>query len=152
MQNTYQFNVRVYGLLVNQNNQLLLSDEQEQGMRFTKFPGGGLEYGEGLKECLKREFLEECNADIEVSEHFYTTDFYIKSAFNDSQIISIYYFVKPVGEFKIQVKQKPFDFDGAGNTLQAFRWKDIPELSIEDTTFPTDQKVIELLKEQWRKI
>ena len=43
----YPFNVRVYGLLINDQNQILISDEQEYGMQFSKFPGGGLEYGEG---------------------------------------------------------------------------------------------------------
>jgi ADP-ribose pyrophosphatase YjhB (NUDIX family) len=93
----HQFNVRVYGLLINDHNEILISDEQEYGMQFAKFPGGGLEHGEGLIDGLKREFVEECNVEIEIIRHFYTTDFYIKSAFNDSQIISVYYLVKNVG-------------------------------------------------------
>ena len=35
------FNVRVYGLLINDDNEVLLSDEREFGMDFIKFPGGG---------------------------------------------------------------------------------------------------------------
>lgn len=35
-----------------------------------KFPGGGLEYGEGVLECLHREFDEELNVKIDVIEHF----------------------------------------------------------------------------------
>jgi ADP-ribose pyrophosphatase YjhB (NUDIX family) len=147
----YKFNVRVYGLLINQEGQILLSDEEEYGFRFSKFPGGGLEYGEGLIEALKREFLEECNIDIEVLEHFYTTDFYIKSAFNDSQIISIYYMVKALSELKLNFKDNKFDFDTTGDILQAFRWKDVSGLTISDVTFPTDQRVVELLNEKWQK-
>ena len=30
----------------------------------------------GLIEALKREFMEECNAEIEIIKHFYTTDFF----------------------------------------------------------------------------
>src|ERR1700753_98981 len=90
----YNFNVRVYGLLINDDDEVLISDEQEYGMRFTKFPGGGLELGESLIDGLKREFLEECNADVEIIKHFYTTDFFVKSAFNNSQVISVYYLVK----------------------------------------------------------
>ena len=89
----YPFNVRVYGLLINAGGEILISDEQEYGMRFTKFPGGGLEAGEGLIDGLKREFVEECDAEVEVLSHFYTTDFYVKSAFNNSQVISVYYTV-----------------------------------------------------------
>ena len=71
-----KFNVRVYGLLINECNEVLISDEQEYGMRFTKFPGGGLELGEGLTDGLKREFVEECQVEVEVLSHFYTTDFF----------------------------------------------------------------------------
>jgi len=142
------FNVRVYGLLINNQNEVLVSDEQEYGMRFTKFPGGGLEYGEGLTDGLKREFMEECNAEIEVLSHFYTTDFFVKSAFNDSQIISVYYLVKNVNKLDLSIKTKVFDFDGEGDMLQAFRWLKLDTLSADDFTFPIDKYVAKLLIEQ----
>ena len=147
----YNFNVRVYGLLINDQNQILLSDEEEYGFRFCKFPGGGLEYGEGLIDALKREFLEECNVDVDVIRHFYTTDFFIQSAFNDSQVISVYYIVCPSSELKLDFRHTPYDFDKEGDLLQAFRWKDLNEIGIHDVTFPTDQRVVELLKEKWPK-
>ena len=140
------FNVRVYGLLINEQQEVLLTDEQVQGYRFTKFPGGGVEFGEGLSEALKREFIEECNTEVEVTGHFYTTDFFVKSAFNDSQIISIYYMVKPVGDLNFVVKTNLFEFDAEGDNLQSFRWKKLDELKPEDVTFPIDRYVIELLK------
>ena len=141
----YQFNVRVYGLLINDRNEILISDEQEYGMQFIKFPGGGLEYGEGLTEGLIREFMEECNVEVEVISHFYTTDFYVKSAFNDSQIISVYYLVKNVTPLNLMFKIKPFDFDGEGDVLQSFRWIKLVDLKSEDVTFPIDQHVVKLL-------
>lgn len=147
----YKFNIRVYGLLINERNQILLSDEEEYGFRFSKFPGGGLEYGEGLIDALKREFIEECSAEIEVSEHFYTTDFFIQSVFNDSQVISVYYIVNPVSSLDLNFRESPFDFDQEGDLLQAFRWKNLHELTVADVTFPTDQRVVELLKERWSK-
>jgi len=143
------FNVRVYGLLINAQNQVLVSDEEEYGFRFSKFPGGGLEFGEGLIDGLKREFVEECNAEIDVTAHFYTTDFYEKSAFNDSQIISIYYLVKEKAPLELAFKDKIFDFDVEGELLQAFRWVSISELDVEEITFKTDKKVAEMLKTQF---
>ncbi len=142
----YPFNVRVYGLLINDQNQLLISDEQEYGMRFSKFPGGGLEFGEGLIDGLKREFVEECNAEVEVLEHFYTTDFFVKSAFNDSQVINVYYTVKNVSPLNLTFKTVPFDFDGDGDLLQSFRWISLKELDEEDVSFPTDKHVVKLLR------
>jgi ADP-ribose pyrophosphatase YjhB (NUDIX family) len=141
----YQFNVRVYGLLINQHNEILVSDEQEYGMQFTKFPGGGLEYGEGLTDGLKREFIEECNAEIEVLSHFYTTDFFVKSAFNDSQIISVYYMVRNINHLDLNFKTRIFDFDGEGDVLQSFRWIKLEELIEDDFTFPIDKHVAGLL-------
>jgi 8-oxo-dGTP diphosphatase len=137
------FNVRVYGLLINSANQLLVSDEQSGGRSFSKFPGGGVEYGEGLIDALKREFMEECEAEIEVISHFYTTDFFEKSSFNDSQIISIYYLVREAGPLKLNYKTKVFDFDP--DTLQSFRWISLDELTEEDVTFRTDKTAVSLL-------
>lgn len=142
----YRFNVRVYGLLIDEHNRVLLSDEEEYGFRFSKFPGGGLEYGEGLLEALIREFEEECQAEIEVLAHFYTTDFFIKSVFNESQVISVYYLVKPKSELRLNFKTQAFDFDGEGDIRQSFRWKAIPDLNPNEFAFETDQRVMSLLQ------
>jgi ADP-ribose pyrophosphatase YjhB (NUDIX family) len=116
-------------------------------MRFIKFPGGGLEYGEGLIDGLKREFVEECNVEIQIIRHFYTTDFFVKSAFNDSQIISVYYLVKNISPLNFVIKTKIYDFDGEGEVLQSFRWINVDDLQPEDVTFPIDQHVVKLLIE-----
>jgi 8-oxo-dGTP diphosphatase len=137
------FNVRVYGLLISADNQLLISDEQSGGMSFSKFPGGGLEYGEGLIDALKREFMEECELEVDVLSHFYTTDFFEKSSFNDSQIISIYYLVREMGPLKMSFKTRIFDFDE--EKLQSFRWVALDELKEDDVTFRTDKTVVNQL-------
>lgn len=145
----YPFNVRVYGLLIDEHQRVLLSDEEEYGFRFTKFPGGGLEYGEGLIDALIREFEEECQAQVEIINHFYTTDFFIKSVFNQSQVISVYYIVKPKNPLNLNFKTAIFDFDGDGDVRQSFRWKAIADLNLSELTFETDQRVVELLKIQF---
>lgn len=142
------FNVRVYGLLINDKQEILISDEKEYGTLFSKFPGGGLEYGEGLIDGLKREFMEECNMPIEVTEHFYTTDFFVKALFVEGQLISVYYLVKNVDPITITIKYQPFDFDGDVEPLQAFRWVKLSELKPHDVTFPIDKHVVELLNQQ----
>ncbi|RQO31823.1 NUDIX hydrolase [Taibaiella sp. KBW10] len=87
------FNVRVYGIVINAQGEVLLSEEQYGAHRFVKFPGGGMEYGEGTIDCLRREFEEELGLNIKDCTHFYTTDFFQKSIIDDTQIISIYYLV-----------------------------------------------------------
>lgn len=76
------FNIRVYAIIFNANSDsILLSDEFRMGMRMSKFPGGGLHYGEGTIDCLMREAIEEFGEEIEIVSHFYTTDYFQKAFF-----------------------------------------------------------------------
>src|SRR5439155_6054452 len=84
----HRFNIRVYGILINEQKQVLVSDEFIRGNYYTKFPGGVLEFGEGTRDCLKREFKEEMDLEVEIGDHIYTTDYFQMSAFRpDHQII-----------------------------------------------------------------
>src|ERR1700710_433096 len=97
--------IRVYGILINENKQVLVSDEYIRGDYIIKFPGGGLEFGEGTRDCLKREFKEEMDLEVKVTDHLYTTDFFQMSAFNpEHQIISIYYFAEALEEIKVALR------------------------------------------------
>lgn len=144
----YLFNVRVYGLLLNESNEVLVSDEKTMNVSFTKFPGGGLEYGEGLVDALKREFMEECQLEIDIVRHIYTTDFYEKSSFNESQILSIYYQVKPRGAITFDIKVSPFDFSNEkqADKLEVFRFVPIDTLQERSLTFKTDKQAWKTFK------
>ena len=144
------FNVRVYGILI-ENNQVLVSDEHIKGMNITKLPGGGLEYGEGTIECVIREFKEELNLDIEVESHFYTTDFFVNSAFSiNNQVISIYYTVKAKTELDFKIASKPFDFIKKKDGAQSMRWIDLAKISENDFTFVIDKRIGDMLNNNWR--
>jgi 8-oxo-dGTP diphosphatase len=144
------FNVRVYGILINEQKQVLVTDEIHYGQRITKFPGGGLQFGEGTIDCLKRECMEELGREVEVREHFYTTDFFQRSAFNKKQqVISIYYFISIRESQNIPVTQKAFEFDSEQDGAQIFRWIDLALISENDFTFPIEKKVAELLRKKW---
>jgi len=144
---SYPFNVRVYGLLIDDNNRVLIADELVHGHRITKFPGGGLEFGEGTLDAIKREMMEETGIPVEVTSHFYTTDFFQPSAFNSkTQVISIYYLIKATGAFILKTSDKPFDFEEAKEGAISFRWLSISTLSEEAFTFPIDKKVGMILK------
>ncbi|MEI9959523.1 MAG: NUDIX domain-containing protein [Ferruginibacter sp.] len=150
------FSIRVYGILINEQKQVLVSDEFIRGMYITKFPGGGLEFGEGTRDCLKREFMEEMQLNVEIGEHIYTTDFYQMSAFNaDYQIVSIYYFAKALEPIKVPLKKKPFDFDeqqiriynevGQTETFRFIDWQDFSEATVH---LPIDKIVAQMIKEK----
>lgn len=148
------FNIRVYGVLINENQQVLVSDELIRGMYITKFPGGGLEFGEGTRDCLQREFMEEMNLKVEIGEHIYTTDFYQRSAFNpEHQIISIYYAVKTLEAISVPLRSKPFDFDEeqlhvyeTKKEIETFRFIDWDNFSSETLTLPIDKIVAGIVK------
>lgn len=148
------FNVRVYGILINDNNEILVSDEFIRGSYFTKFPGGGLEFGEGTRDCLAREFMEEMNLRVEVTDHFYTTDFFQISAFNPGhQILSIYYKVKALEPITAPLREKLFDFDETqlaayketGET-ETFRFIPMIDFSEESVTLPIDKIVARMIR------
>ena len=148
------FNLRVYGILLGRNREVLVSDEFIRGGYYTKFPGGGLEFGEGTRDCLKREFLEEMNLNVKVTDHLYTTDFFQMSAFNpDHQIISIYYRVEALEEIRVPLREKIFDFDegqmeiyrktGETETFRFIPWE---LFSPDSVTLPIDKVVAGLIK------
>lgn len=140
-----RFNIRVYGLLINQESEILLSSEVRKGFAFTKFPGGGLQWGEGVIACLKREWQEELGLEIEVEGHFYTTEVFQRSAFREQdQLISLYYKLNASTASYIQNGQVALDVT-EGDT-HVFEWKSINELQAEDLSFPIDRKVLALLK------
>jgi 8-oxo-dGTP pyrophosphatase MutT (NUDIX family) len=149
-----RFNLRVYGILINEKKQVLVSDEYIRGGYYTKFPGGGLEFGEGTRDCLAREFMEEMNLRVDVGDHIYTTDFFQLSAFNpDHQIISIYYYAKALEEIKVPLRDKVFDFDEQQleiyrqkNEIETFRFIDWESFSAESVTLPIDKIVADKVK------
>ncbi|MBC7851551.1 MAG: NUDIX domain-containing protein [Chitinophagaceae bacterium] len=151
-----QFNVRVYGILINEQKQVLVSDEYIRGSYITKFPGGGLEFGEGTRDCLAREFMEEMHLPVNVGDHLYTTDFFQLSAFNPGhQIISIYYYAHALSNISVPLRSTPFEFDSeqlavyneTGET-ETFRFIDFNEFSSESVTLPIDKVVADLIKLQ----
>jgi 8-oxo-dGTP diphosphatase len=144
--NEFRFNIRVYGLMVMDGN-LLLSDEYFNGIKMTKFPGGGLNYGEGTIDCLKREALEEFDTTIEILGHFYTTDYFQPALFfENTQLISIYYRVRINNLPDIPVCVEPFLADE--KNPQYLRWVPLHQLDEVQLTFPIDRKVASLLKNQ----
>jgi ADP-ribose pyrophosphatase YjhB (NUDIX family) len=150
------FNIRVYGILINEQKEVLVSDELIRGNKYTKFCGGGMEFGEGTISCLKREFKEEMNLEVEIIDHLYTTDYFQKSAFNPNhQLISIYYSVKALHQIEVPIKTQPFDFDEiqmeiyqSTQQIETFRFIPWNEFSPEHMTLPIDKIAAKLVKQK----
>lgn len=132
-----RFNVRVYGIMIH-NGMLLVNEEMIQGRSIIKFPGGGLDWGEGTRDCLIREWKEELNLDIQVADHFYTTDFFQASAFDNSQVISIYY--------TVTMPDIPNDIINTEPNERTY-WMSLNEVSAETFTLPIDKVVGGMLQQ-----
>ena len=139
-----KFNIRVYGIFI-RNQNVLMVKENMNGFEFTKFPGGGLEFGEGLTEGLKREIREELDLDCEINDHFYTTDFFQRSAFyHNEQLISVYYFIDILN--CPDDKNFPIFLQQSKTHQLEFFWIDIKAIEETDVTFPVDKIIVTKLK------
>ncbi len=148
-QSIANFNIRVYGIVI-EDNHILLSDELFKGIKMTKFPGGGLEFGEGTIDCLKRETLEELNCKIEIINHFYTTDYFQPTLFfTNTQLISIYYLIKLKKSLQIPISETPNYPDH--EQMPNFRWVSLSSLDPQKLTFPIDKIVAELIIKRYKK-
>ncbi len=138
------FNIRVYAIILNDKDEVLLSDERRNGFSFTKFPGGGLEWGEGITDCLVREMKEELDLDVTLGELFYVNDFFQLSRFHtDNQLIGFYYYVDEIDHEAIPATEHTYPLT---EETEKFRWVKRSELIIEELTFPVDRIVAEKLK------
>lgn len=143
-----RFNIRVYGILRNQRNEILVSDERRHDASFTKFPGGGLEFGEGLVDCLKRELYEELNYTATIGSQYYVNDFFQQSDFRtEEQLLSFYFNVAVLDDALIPTSEHPIPMVEDG---EAFRWVRISALNPEEFTFPIDKVVAEKLASETR--
>jgi 8-oxo-dGTP diphosphatase len=143
---TNQFNIRVYGLLIDEGK-ILLTDEFRLGIFMTKFPGGALEYGEGMLDCVKREFMEELHTEIDIINHYYTTDFFQPTNLLpfEFQLINVYYLVSANKPYTFSTTTKKNDFPEVTDGAQCFRWVALEDLTEEDVTFPIDKHVVRML-------
>ncbi|MFN7313059.1 MAG: NUDIX hydrolase [Bacteroidota bacterium] len=142
-----RFNLRVYGILLNHNGEVLLVHEKIGDFEFIKFPGGGLEFGEGTHECLIREFKEEAGIDIHVQSHLYTTDFFQASAFKPSdQLISIYYQVGSNATPAISLEVQEITTLNRIEWLRFF-WVPLHQLTEQHLTFPIDKLMVQKIKQ-----
>lgn len=145
-----KFTIRVYGIVISDRKELLLSDEKYQDTLFTKFPGGGLEFGEGTRDCLKREMMEEFGQKVETAEHIYTTDFFQESLFLPGhQVLAIYYRMQLLDPVVITPSDIPFDFDTTQLRGQSLRWAALKNLTDEDLKFPLDRRALEIIREKY---
>jgi len=144
MNNLSNFVIRVYGVAIHENKVLVI-DEYWFDTYMTKFPGGGMEFGEGTVDCLKRECREELGQEVNVLQHLYTTDYFQPTVFiPNKQLVSIYYLIGLSDPNGLKTTLHKNDFKPKEGNM-AFRWLEIGKVTPEDFSFPVDKKVAEMI-------
>ena len=69
----YDFNIRVTGILI-EDNKILLVKQKISAKRNWSLPGGKLEQGETLEQGIIREMKEETGLDVEIVRLLYLCD------------------------------------------------------------------------------
>lgn len=139
------FNIRVYALITNDFDEILISDECRFGQFFSKFPGGGVEANEGIKDALLRELKEELDLVVTDAAFYYFNEFHQQAAFDHSDLIAFYYRIQ-IDKNKLpctEVYDIPFSTE-----QERQRWVSIALLQSNQLTFPIDRVVLDKLKSQ----
>ena len=105
--------------ILRKKNQILICQRKKHGRYGLKweFPGGKLEPGETVEQCLRRELREELSIDIHSIEHVETLAAY----YEDGGMFNVSYcFVSG------------FDGEPYNNVFEQIRWVTIDELNKMD--------------------
>jgi 8-oxo-dGTP diphosphatase len=129
-----QLRVRVCGICVKEGKILLINHSglNESG-EFWSPPGGGLQFGETIEDCLKREFLEETNTMISIGK-FLTIKEFIKPPLH---AIELFYEVK----IKSGNVKKGFDPEMEEQIIKDIQW-----MSFEEILAKRETNVHEILR------
>lgn len=97
----YDFNVRVTGVLI-EDNKILLVKQKVNDKKNWSLPGGKLEQGETLEQGIIREMKEETGFDVEITRLLYLCDV----SASDNTLLHITFLLKRVdGDIKLPTNE-----------------------------------------------
>jgi len=141
-----KFTARCYALIVSKSNRLLVMKERWRGVHLNKLPGGGLELGEGLFDCLNRE-LEEEFTSYETCKwsHLHTPTHYFTSQFRPDEQLLLNYFtaVEPVNEQLWALNPEESE------NLLGIEWLELHEENRSWFTLESDRDAFDLLLDRY---
>lgn len=112
--------IRPSVILMNDNKVLCIHCKYGDG-EYYLFPGGGVEPGETLVECAKREFEEETGLKIDITKLVYVNDWIKDKAINE-RVVNIFFLGKIVGGKIVQGEKD-------GGKVKEIEWVDLDKFS-----------------------
>lgn len=83
-------NIRIrIAVVLKQDDKVLMVQHKKNGKKYWLLPGGGLEFGETIEHCAKRELMEETNLDIDIGELLFINESIPPD--NHRQVLNLYY-------------------------------------------------------------
>lgn len=139
------WNLRVYLLITNaEGSALLVAKESIREHTYTKLPGGGVEWGEGIADAAHREAREELGCAIVLHQQYYFTDYYLPSLFRSSdQVVALYYTASLIDADHLLHTAR---FPARDGSDQYFEWIPLHALDPAAFTLASDRLVLE----RWR--
>lgn len=135
MNQEYIFNIRITGILI-ENNEILLVQQKLSDKRNWSLPGGRLERGETLSQGLIREMKEETGLDVEIVRMLYLCDV----AASSNTILHITFLIKRIGG-KIELPSNEFD----ENPIHDVKFVPISEL----VQYGFSEKFIQVIEDEF---
>jgi mutator protein MutT len=125
--------IRAATIVIKDEKLLLVSSKYQEG-EFFLFPGGGVEFGETLKEAAIRETFEETGVKVAINDFFHINEYIYAEDWN-KRSISIFFTATPIEILEAQTNDN--------GKIKEVKWIDLRDLDKYDIK---PKRIVDLIK------
>ncbi len=126
--------IRAASVLI-ENGRICLVKQEVTKTRYWALPGGKLEVGETLAECIAREFKEETGLEVRVRELLYVTDRIITNL--DIHLVHMSFLVDRLGDETLPLEWKHTDPHPSASSDTTREIRMVPVNELDKYGFPS---------------